>query len=354
MDDLGSIDDIDGVRDLVVPEGTYTSHKATKNKAEKKKKSGVTRKYAGFPQPTAPATTDSPSTQPVHMFDPYVQPPDTQYYERTDAGTSTIQHSLNQNIQPSRLSLDALNMQPLPLSYSESRFALSAVSTRLQMTPQMPAQILTSAVPNVPGHYSPSPHTSPASYPSPGSSSSSSSSHSGHSAGDSPLLFSSERAASTHTPWLSMQIPSSERTLPVAYPDNLQSPAYPPFDYPPFDHRHPSSAPAGSISFPSSSTNSTLPTGLGISSAIRSVTDLPVPQAIPLPDDTFQTPPSPVSDDGQNRRVEVGGPSRDLAPLHVLKRNHPYRRDPVDDNALRKLERLSAGPSEADLPNTII
>ncbi|KAF8915598.1 Gti1/Pac2 family-domain-containing protein, partial [Mucidula mucida] len=49
MDDLGSIDDIDGVRDLVVPEGTYTSHKATKNKAEKKKKSGVTRKYAGFP-----------------------------------------------------------------------------------------------------------------------------------------------------------------------------------------------------------------------------------------------------------------------------------------------------------------
>jgi hypothetical protein len=31
------------------------------------------------------------------------------------------------------------------------------------------------------------------------------------------------------------------------------------------------------------------------------------------------------------------GPSRmKLAPLHSL-RNHPYRRDPVDDKALRKL-----------------
>ena len=38
----------------------------------------------------------------------------------------------------------------------------------------------------------------------------------------------------------------------------------------------------------------------------------------------------------EGRRGSIG-PCRDLAPLHALKRSRPYRRDPVDDKALRRL-----------------
>jgi hypothetical protein len=37
-----------------------------------------------------------------------------------------------------------------------------------------------------------------------------------------------------------------------------------------------------------------------------------------------------------------GMPKRDLAPLHTLKRAHPYKRDPVDDHTLRRLKLLPA------------
>ncbi|TRM70213.1 Gti1/Pac2 family-domain-containing protein [Schizophyllum amplum] len=55
-------------------------------------------------------------------------------------------------------------------------------------------------------------------------------------------------------------------------------------------------------------------------------------------------PPSPASEagssgsEGRSRAYERErgvGPDRDLAPLHVLTRTHPYRRDPADDHALR-------------------
>jgi hypothetical protein len=41
--------------------------------------------------------------------------------------------------------------------------------------------------------------------------------------------------------------------------------------------------------------------------------------------------------DMESRRGSIGPSRVDLAPLHALQRNHPYRRDPVDDRALRML-----------------
>lgn len=55
---------------------------------------------------------------------------------------------------------------------------------------------------------------------------------------------------------------------------------------------------------------------------------------------------SPVgSSSGSEGRDGEIGPSRDLAPLHALKRQHPYRRDPCDDKTLRLLDPRPAVPT---------
>jgi hypothetical protein len=41
--------------------------------------------------------------------------------------------------------------------------------------------------------------------------------------------------------------------------------------------------------------------------------------------------------ENESRRGSIGPTRVDLAPLHALQRSHPYRRDPIDDKALRLL-----------------
>lgn len=74
--------------------------------------------------------------------------------------------------------------------------------------------------------------------------------------------------------------------------------------------------------------------------------------------DGSASPAESTSSDGRSLRgdgslvalgIAASRPRHDLAPLHSLKRNHPYRRDPVDDKTLRLLAsgarlRLSSSP----------
>ena len=58
------------------------------------------------------------------------------------------------------------------------------------------------------------------------------------------------------------------------------------------------------------------------------VPPLPAVPAVPSIPAAIAVPTSPGA---------AAGPRRALAPLHQLQRNHPYRRFPMDDRALRML-----------------
>ncbi|EGO25873.1 hypothetical protein SERLADRAFT_388466 [Serpula lacrymans var. lacrymans S7.9] len=154
----------------------------------------------------------------------------------------------------------------------------------------------------------------------------------------SPIEYSSPPSEVTNTiTQHSSAYPSrveSQYTNRPLYPSSLPPPA-PSVSRSPYnastylEHNHPSSAPYSHSS----------PNGMSTSSP-------PGAQALSLPPPAKLFPSEPpsqlyeVTSSPPRSTSEAAGPGPcrvDLAPLHSLQRNHPYRRDPVDDKALRLL-----------------
>ncbi|KAH6914411.1 hypothetical protein BKA70DRAFT_666148 [Coprinopsis sp. MPI-PUGE-AT-0042] len=112
IDQLGTVDDIPGIGELVVPDGLFKSTRVSKSRSKNEdrgesgsKSSTVTRTYAAFPSPypSRPPNTDSSAinTQPVLMYEPYQKGAHSGYYhaqsDTTESGSRSRESSQSQS-----------------------------------------------------------------------------------------------------------------------------------------------------------------------------------------------------------------------------------------------------------------
>ncbi|KAH7889092.1 Gti1/Pac2 family-domain-containing protein [Phlebopus sp. FC_14] len=349
VDQLGTIDDIPGVADLVVPDGAFQSTRVSKGRKGddararsdvlKPSTSSVTRTYAAFSAayPAQPSPYPGPST-PVFAQDPYRLNPQPSLSSSFQQPAETSQYSI-----PPPLPSPAGDHHPLTplkaasedIDYKLRRPSLPAISD------YHPAS-LTDRRPSA--DYGSSPL-----YPS------------GTLSRDRPPFIRVPHDFQSRTdqyplvsnPSQGMSLPTSSSSLHdrmADYPPRSSlpytyatSPSRSPPGSPSSHHRPPSTvgtfqpAPksadaARGLSNPYSYSPHVPPTVLASPHNVSQVS-LPPPAELLRPD-----PPAQLYEvTGSEDSAGVGPCRVDLAPLHSLQRNHPYRRDPVDDKALRLL-----------------
>ncbi|KAJ7354643.1 hypothetical protein DFH08DRAFT_855613 [Mycena albidolilacea] len=299
VDQLGTVDDIPDVRHLQVPSNMFTSTRIGKRKntdSDLPSQSSVARVYAAFPSPLppiAPRPTKSTSAgarppSPVRMYEPYSRP-----QSRTRMQSLATYHSPHYT-HPGSSTLQSPGLHysyPSPQNLSEIAQPPYNYTREIHERPPPPAEFSATRVrlapqwPVHPGHPAqPQPR---------------------HSSGGwitSPIMPYQPRPGSPRSDYNSSSSSSS------SYASSPTAPLYPLFS-----------------GFESGSSTQSLPRLL-----------MPVE---PTPIDLIS--------DSDERRGEIG-PCRDLAPLSSLARSHPYRRDPMDDKALRLLgprQSLTRDPS---------
>jgi hypothetical protein len=349
VDDLGTIDDILGLQELVPPPGLFKSTRVGKGRGRPDEQSAqandsssskppttVTRTYAPFPtlHNRYPSQSESPpASESVMMYEPYENMSFAGYANsdgpspRYSSPPPPHHHTPVSSISPPQSSHIA-QYGPVPLtapyrvtnqpSSTFHHIHNSSVPTHRKLSPIMPS------VSPAPASYELSPHNQQPSIYSP-----------------IPQMHRS----------LSPKSPTGTSVQPV-YTDGLSrlySPKHAPASYP--HGRVPSS-----YSYPGPSTNppfippdhqerlpplhTTLPDYIEYNApASASVYGVQSPFARPISD--LNTPSYELlsSRDPRNPEVRRGsiGPDRDLAPIYSLTRAHPYRRDPLDDKTLRLL-----------------
>ncbi|KAK0225594.1 hypothetical protein IW262DRAFT_1268061 [Armillaria fumosa] len=322
VDNLGTVDDIEALQNIVIPDGMFT--KSTRSAKNRKARQGrtkdaepatVSRTYAPYPsegasnQPPPPA---SPSqSQSVQMYHPY--PRSHQQFPEYQS-----QPVPSSSVRP------AVPSDELSYSQTQPSYPANSMPGSSRPAPPVVNSGLRSAL-----NYPPTP-----SHPSP------SSSHSSHSSQGSPYI---ERGSS-HWYGAPPQ-PYVENQPPVySYPEQ-QPPAS-------FSSTSTGFSPQNAHSFPMVKSHHLPLTG-------SNVQNLAAPISVTSPSSLFMhdqydpgadsdgTPSSSsMSSVDESRRGDIGPNRPALAPLHTLKRRHPYRRDPADDKALRLLDpSLATGTS---------
>ncbi|KAF8835341.1 hypothetical protein BDN67DRAFT_959250 [Paxillus ammoniavirescens] len=342
VDRLGTIDDVSGVAELVVPDGTFQSTRVSKNRKGddthsrsdvlKAPSSSVTRTYAAFPAayPVQPSHYPGPSAS-AFSNEPYR--PVTQA-----SHSSTFRHSSDTpqySVPPPPLPpLGALHILPPLRSESEDveykfrrssvpgipDYQLSAFDRRASM--DYSSSPLISSVASSGGrrtpldhhsrsdHYSPIPAPSPLTRPGAGLPGSSVPSDRG-----------SEHSA------LPCTCASSSRELPGSQP-TLGRPSSTVGAFQPIQKDS-----DGEGNLHTYSPHTTPP----VYSPPHNASQI----SLPPPAQLLRSGPSSqlyeVPSSSEHAASGSEPPRVDLAPLHSLQRRHPYYRDPMDDKALRLL-----------------
>lgn len=326
VDQLGTIDDIQGIAELVVPEGTFQSTRVSKSRKGddsrvrsdvlKSTSSSVTRTYAPFPSPYPVQSTPypalpstftqeccSPGAQSSHNS-PYCSPSEVPQFSVPPPMPPMA--SSNPSLPPIRSGVENID-------YKMRRPSLP---TMLNCSPDL-ADRRASADYSVPLDSSCISNRVPHHRDQQGSLPSSAAHHgnSFSSAHDRGAEFTSRNA------------------LPCSYDGNSSRSSPAPYHGSPAGSHQPLHRSQDDV------TNVNSPYAYSPHTAYpthgTSQISLPPPAQLFRPEPPSQlievTTPSP--------EVPVGiGPCRvDLAPLHSLQRSHPYRRDPVDDKTLRLL-----------------
>ncbi|KAF9218790.1 hypothetical protein BS17DRAFT_790659 [Gyrodon lividus] len=341
VDQLGTIDDIHGVAELVVTEGTFQSTRVNKNRKGddtrlrsdvlKAPTSSVTRTYAAFPAayPVQPSPYPGPSA-PAFTQEPYRLGAQASHGSPCHHSSEIPQYS----VPPPLPHLGALHILPPLRSESED------VEYKFRR-------------PSLPGlpDYQPNAFDRRASI----DYSSSPSDHSGTSSGG------RRTAHDRHSHYSSIPAPSPIARhgtgLPGSSVSSDRGSEYSARNTLPCTYRSSSREPLGSQSTlerPSSTIGTFQPIPKGsdcegtpytysppttstVYTPPHNVSQISLPPPAQLfrsgpPSHLYEVPSSP-------EHTATGiGPSRvDLAPLHSLQRRHPYYRDPMDDKALRLL-----------------
>lgn len=367
MDQLGTIDDIDGVRDLVVPDGLFKSTRVGKSRGKADEQAGrssdvlkpsttVTRTYAAFPSPYPGSNPgligSSPSMQPVLMYEPY-QSSHTPGYGPSDLPSP--QYSASSPLYPPQRSLPPIREPtrrtaehpersiPSPQQqysdYNRVGSRLGSMSINPSHKAHRSAHGYPSVLPPLHSEYDhhhsvygspnvlPHPHSPQAWYASPVQ-------DFNH---DLPHMDSHSDAQASYT-LRSSYPPSDHSTMGSSnpYPHSTDMSNLPPPAVDLQSHLHPQMRGHPQAPTRPRSPLSRDPRSLYANSDPRqtSLPPLMIPEhSYPSPLDLQPANDTPHSD---ARRGSIG-PCRDLAPLNALTRAHPYRRDPVDDRTLRLL-----------------
>ncbi|KAF8647065.1 hypothetical protein AX16_006900 [Volvariella volvacea WC 439] len=347
VDQLGTVDDIDGVRELKVPDGIFKSTRVGKNRGktddaqgranDSKASTSVSRTYAPFPSPYPNASqTGSPSgSQPVALYEPYQK---QSYSSYTPTGTPSPHFNVTPPLSSSQTILPSIqdytmdsqrHTRSIPspsqshpeYNHGDMRSTLSSrpldMSYNASHTNYLPPLSATTD-----SHYSQASSYAPsvlhpssqtwyrdAMTPSTALHDVSESSYAGRPVDHSMSLHPISPTSQEHSNYAQPQH-ASYRDYQRSSPPQPQQPMYPLTQpqgirdrrTPPMDDRRPHRP---SILIPSSTASYEITSG----------------HLTPL---------------GEGRVGNIG-PCRDLAPLPALTRTHPYRRDPLDDKTLRLL-----------------
>ncbi|TFK70631.1 hypothetical protein BDN72DRAFT_896320 [Pluteus cervinus] len=398
VDQLGTIDDLDGVRGLIVPDGIFKSTRLGKNRGKtddqhagrndsSKSATTVSRTYAAFPSPyPSSSQAGSPSaSQPVSLFEPYQKPTYSGY---TPTETPSPHFSTTPPLPPSQRSLPPLldpyqpnserHNQSIPSpSQTYSDYMRPTVPNRtlepIYNSPQAPSSYSSTLPAANESHYHPASPNYASSYSQQQSASASSwyaapsQNYSDHASSASTTQVSATASYATGHSYHSVP-PMSSHSL-ASTSNNLQV-------YPPSSTHHQQQRHYPRPQSPHTSTSHThnnrllLHSGLPPGSTLPSLSTTSQGNSPPLttrrssPPAAFSSssadirrPPLPsitipnnmaasyelsavqeVFDSDRNGSI---GPCRDLAPLAALTRGHPYRRDPLDDKTLRSFQRPS-------------
>ena len=323
VDNLGTIDDILGLRDLVVPPGLFKSTRVGKhrgrgdeqaqrvNETSTRSSTTVVRKYAPFPSLHNHYPPQSKASESVVMFEPYENTNHPGYPYPTDPSprySTAVTHERN--------------LLPPIQSYSNNGHGHSMQSNAHSVDGSLVHTQASTTSTSHQTHRSSLNHQSSATY--------SVSSQSRRS--PSPAALNATHADDTYMDRSSgFYFPSES---PPTYTDRPISGPSATYNYPPEvssqDHstRHGPTTDSG-------------PPYRHDFHMLTSQSSPPHCSLPPLRIDPF--PPSyellPTTEPGSHHEGRRGsiGPDRDLAPIYALTRPHPYRRDPLDDRTLRLL-----------------
>ncbi|GLB37788.1 putative gti1/Pac2 family protein [Lyophyllum shimeji] len=294
VNDLSTIDDIPAAKDLVVPPGLYQSTRVAKNRnrceeqvhsSGKMSKHHQPRTYAPFsPYNHLPSHSASPpATESVTMYDPY-------------KSSAASRHSPKSSGDPS------------PTSYSH-----------IGPHSQGPSQPL----PSPPHHLPPPAPYANTSHP--------------------PSLPGIADVSGIHNPHASStstMLPSILPTSP-AWSRGSGTPSYPSQSIPrvmskPYRYPEPCSLPPVSTVYDAAHFSSLGSTPEPSPRALVPAYDAPWAPAGQPREASYELA---TRESGSERRRGslCSNPELALAPIHALERRHPYRRDPMDDEALRLL-----------------
>lgn len=342
VNDLGTTDDIPAIQDLVVPPGLFKSTRVGKHRgrgdeqtprtseASTRTSATVTRTYAPFPSLHNHYSLQSKSSESVMMYEPYenANSPGYSYAHdpspRYSAAASAPDHDRN-SLPPIRSYFDAGHGVAAPSSAQGHPTSSHSRQSTVNPVTDSPAHSQGESKPTTPcisahptSHRPALNHQSTAAYSGPTQSRRS----------PSPAAFT--HADDTYTDRsTSFYFPSESPPRYTDWPTHGPSTTY--------SH----SPDVGSPDQPrlGNSTDSGPPNR----HEYHMSTSQPNPPHCPLPPlriDPF--PPSyellPTTEPShlEGRRGSIG-PDRDLAPIYTLTRPHPYRRNPLDDRALRLL-----------------
>lgn len=315
VDSLGTIDDIQGVGELQVPDGMFKSTRLVKSRSSSKvdeparinesalrDAAAPARTYAPFPAPYLPSVPSQSAPQLIQMYEPYAA---TQYsHSRSPEQHYPVTPSSRHIPLPTRTPYQNGNrVVPQP------EYGQQDPNRYVSPSPRVIAQAPSFVVPSHSYAYtSASPDTNSAMYNSP--------------------ISPSQPSPSWYDPTARETYAQSSYSSPR--PDYIEQPYQSPSPV-----RPPNSAPAiypshytidGTMSY--SSEPSMMSQEAVVYHSVYGSRGT-------YSDDGAASPTDSSTSSGRSGEI---GPQRDLAPLHSLKRKHPYRRDPEDDKTLRLLD----------------
>jgi hypothetical protein len=330
VDDLNTIDDIEGVRELIVPPGVFKTTRCTPKRGSKSEE------QSGRSSHTSKSSTN------LHTYAPFSSLYNRYPSELASAPSVSDSVTMYQPYPNSNSNSNSSN--PYPTQYSASSSHPDNQSVYLH-TPQGITQPLQS-YPNAPfppstgTNYENQSHASPYAGP-PSSSTSVGHPTSSTKSYQPPILTHPEyRIRPQHTTSNLPYLPSpSQWNIPSNEPFNTHlPPLYEPhgsysfsINERPQEHGLSHSDHSGSASPANSNTSDFLPRRRDPVSFREDHIAPRLPMLDPSYEVHHHQPPIP------NERRGSIGPDRDLASIHALTRRHPYRRDPQDDRALRLL-----------------
>ncbi|KAF8902899.1 hypothetical protein CPB84DRAFT_1775145 [Gymnopilus junonius] len=329
-DQLGTVDDIPSLRDLVVPEGTFTSTRTGKSRTKTdnnnrtdatKAATNVSRTFAPFPSYQNQAQNGSPSLAPVLMHEPYQN-------RRSEATQSPVYEQSPSPDSPENLSPYIPSQVPYSgLGGSSSSFT----NQNYTMSP-------TSASPRAfsPAHGSrpypgPSMHVSDDLSPRPSSWDANGSLY------ERPMYQHRNEYSKASSPY------SPVSPFPAADPGSSSSRQtyYP--STPASHMSNPSNTNGNNIYSPSYSLQSALNLHPLSPDArqLYPLSPLQIPDRLPPQSGSFSLPQSSHTHTSLNSELSVdegdGSHEASLAPLDVLRRPVRFPRDPTDEKTLRLL-----------------